>query len=270
MMKDFIVVVLLCIVFNTKAQFIQNSITYKDTINIKFETVAAISNHAYQPHWITYNNWGVINESEQLNLVGIASVEATVQLIKDVSFQYGLEAVVRNSSSIPYETEKASVYFNEWYIGVNLKSLYIGGGARKMIMGDVNVELSSGSLHLSSNSRPIPQLLLTTNDWVEIPYTKEYLSFKGLFSHGWLSNERYIDDTYIHNKNFYLKLGKVNHAWFGINHSVVWGGDDHGDKLPSDWTAFWTVVKAGKYMGYVSRSKLFNAYRKLLLEISDE
>jgi len=30
------------------------------------------------------------------------------------------------------------------------------------------------------------------------------------------------------------------------------------------------VVKAGKYMGYVSRSKLFNAYRKLLLEISDE
>lgn len=234
-----------CIVVN--ARFINQINTTDDSITVSIDNIVTVSSKGYQPHWISANNWGIINGNEPLNIVNNSSVHGVLLLKEKLVLQIGLNGVVRNSASYPLKNKKVSAYLNEWYGALRFWKLYFSVGAKKVTMGEVNNCLSSGSLHLSNNARPIPQFLFSTQEWINVPYTSGLLSFKGLFSHGWLNDNRYIKDAFIHNKNAYLKVGRDNYLWLGINHTAIWGGDDHGDKLPSNFTAFWTVVKAGKY-----------------------
>jgi hypothetical protein len=93
-------------------------------------------------------------------------------------------------------------------------------------LGTTAGELSSGSLALSQNARPMPMLLLSVPEYTNVPFTKGYLQFKGTYAHGWFGEGRFMSDALMHEKSFYLRGGsKKIKAYAGLVHLVVWGGE---------------------------------------------
>jgi len=117
--------------------------------------------------------------------------------------------------------------------------------------GNQDSLLSSGSLHWSRNTRPMPKLLLSTNGYVDVPFTQGYAQFSGLLSHGWFGDDGYVKDAYLHHKNVYVNAGgklPVNIS-MGLQHYAVWGGvspDPAIGALPSDFDAFTRVFFSKK------------------------
>ena len=78
----------------------------------------------------------------------------------------------------------------------------------------------------SGNALPFPKVQLHTPGFVPIKFTKNLLAFRAGYAHGWLINA-YIQDSYLHQKYLYGRLGKPNwrvRFYGGLNHQVQWGG----------------------------------------------
>lgn len=108
-----------------------------------------------------------------------------------------------------------------------------------------DTDLSMGSMLMSRNATPVPRILLETNGFTDVPLTQGYFQFKAMFAHGWLEKNRYVENPYLHQKYFYLKLNyKIFEGYGGIIHNVVWGGKNHpqyGD-LPASFSDYLRVI----------------------------
>lgn len=116
-------------------------------------------------------------------------------------------------------------------------------GARQQPMELKNNELSSGSQTLGINARPIPQVRLATDDFWTIPYTRNWLSFKGHISYGVMTDglweEKWAKDTRhkynkwtrYHEKAGYLRIGNPLRTPFsltlGLEMAAQFGGTLH-------------------------------------------
>ncbi len=112
-------------------------------------------------------------------------------------------------------------------------------------IGQYSEDLSSGSLFVSNNARPIPKIGLGFYDYSPVPLLTKYLEFKGAMNFGILNDDRSgyggTDMPWYHEKFLYIrtKFLPVNlHA--GINHSALFGGTTvNGTEIPVDfWATF--------------------------------
>ena len=104
--------------------------------------------------------------------------------------------------------------------------------------------LSSGSFMVSRNAAPMPKITFQTNGFKPVPYTQGYVDYNAYFSHGWLENGRFVDDVYLHQKYFYIKVNYWRlEGMGGIIHNVQWGGNSPVfGKLPQSLDTFARVV----------------------------
>ncbi len=136
------------------------------------------------------------------------------------------------------------VIFQEGYIKAGYKSLEIRYGRYKDIPGEVDKELSSGSMGVSGNALPIPQIGIALTDYIDVPLTNGWLQVKGELSHGWLGLDRYLQ-SYYHEKNLYLRTGKRKlKVFIGAQHYVEWGGKRDGISLDRSFKGFTNVLFA--------------------------
>ncbi|GAA4826832.1 hypothetical protein GCM10023331_09430 [Algivirga pacifica] len=89
-------------------------------------------------------------------------------------------------------------------------------------------DLSSGSLAISNNARPIPGIGIYTDDFMDVPFTYGFFQVKAGLGHFWMGQNRYVPGTLLHEK--YL-IGSVNggkyvpvKVWGGLVHFGQWGG----------------------------------------------
>jgi len=67
--------------------------------------------------------------------------------------------------------------------------------------------------------------MISNPEFTNMPWTNGMVQFKGMFSHGWFTDDRFVDSPYLHQKYLYLKIntGPVS-VIGGIVHNAFWGG----------------------------------------------
>lgn len=104
-----------------------------------------------------------------------------------------------------------------------------------------------GSLGVSGNASPIPQLRIGLSDWIGIPFTKDFVKIRGHMAYGWLGSRRFNDDVLYHEKIGHARIGgsfPLN-LYGGIAQYVVWGGTTpSGRQQPNTLRDFFRVAVA--------------------------
>jgi hypothetical protein len=197
--------------------FFTSSYAQVDSVNLRFESLTGFSTQGYLPMYIGANRYGVINDNRTDALVRLGS-DLYFYSSKHFDLQGGLDFIGRPSivgTHVQQAYLKSRLFFMEMRIG-----------AMEETTGIHDPSLSTGSLALSRNARPMTKLMLSVPEYTPVPFTFGFVHFKGLFAHGWFEEDRYIQSPYLHEKNIYIKFGgdlPVNfHA--GFVHYAVWGG----------------------------------------------
>tara|TARA_B100001248_G_scaffold207794_1_gene161832 strand:- start:699 stop:1955 length:1257 start_codon:yes stop_codon:yes gene_type:complete len=160
--------------------------------------------------WIQNNNYGFINSDNLLN-ISIKNKVGNINYLISLSNGY---------------SGNESFTFGETFIDYHInKNIYLIGGKyyRKFSLY-LNDRLSSGSLLISNNARPIPRIGIGGNK--KLPMN-EKVEFDWGISHGFLKKTRFYSDApYLHEKFVYLKSSFKSRVKFGVGfvHTAIWAG----------------------------------------------
>ncbi|GAB4036506.1 hypothetical protein GCM10028809_48950 [Spirosoma gilvum] len=143
-----------------------------------------------------------------------------------VDWGWGAEAVL--NAGYNYK-----VLIPEAYLKLKFgRSMEFWAGRRREIVGLVDSTLSSGSYAWSGNTLPMLKIQFALPDYIP---RKGLISFKGFYAHGWFEQDRFINNSMLHQKALYMRFGKPNwrlKLYAGINHEVMWGGNS--ERLPTN------------------------------------
>ncbi len=232
----------------------------EDSVSIQIGTTLTTASKDFQPLWLVANKFGSIADikTDAASHFRIAN-RRTFNKDYDVTDP----GAISNNAYIDlgidiYNNEHFSkVLFQEGYVKVGYRNWQIRGGRFKERSGDIDQDLSSGSWGISGNALPIPKVGVIVTDYTNVPYTNGWLKFKGQLSHGWFGNNRFMKDAFLHEKMFYMQLGKNKlKVYGGIQHFVEWGGRRGDIQLEKSWKGFFDVLTVkraddGSYGGEV-------------------
>lgn len=160
------------------------------------------------------------------------------------------------------------VYLQQCYANLTYKSFFLEAGAREEPPVLRDAELSSGPFAKGINAKPVPQLHLGTNGFVDIPFTRGWLQANfdggyGVFLDGDyreqayrrspVVNYRYATGILYHQKHLYFRSNPTKPLFVtvGIEHVVQFAGTKHDFvdkdhpktvKKPASFKAFWNVI----------------------------
>lgn len=140
---------------------------------------------------------------------------------------------------------KTSVLLRDYFVGLDYNQVKLSFGAKANEIAYDGLSSTNGDFIESLNARPYPQLKLSI-DYTDIPFTKGWLQFKGVYSEGMMIDERHVKDTRVHYKNLYVKVGKRKLNFeVGLKHFAQWGGEasDRG-KLATGWKVYYDLILA--------------------------
>jgi hypothetical protein len=193
------------------------------------------------PFWLVCNQSGKNSNRLTSGFVS-AKIHSGIDTGKAISFGYGLELLDRQDGNNNFRIQQANVKLKYRFI-------YLRIGSEEDPYGNQDSTLSSGSMLWSENTRPMPKIVISTNGYTDVPFTKGYVQFSGLLAHGWFGDDGYVKDVYLHHKYVYIKAGgnlPVNIS-MGLQHYAMWGGvstDTAIGKLPADLNAYTKVFFA--------------------------
>jgi hypothetical protein len=154
------------------------------------------------------------------------------------------------------------LFVQQGYVKLNYKKWQLRGGRYEETVGDVYPGISSGSLGMSGNALPIPRIGIATTHYVPVPFTGRWVQFKGRYGHGWLGNDPNVNDAFLHEKSFYLRVGKEKWGFYGGgNHFAQWGGVHYrAGQLPKGLNDYLKIVLAGRGgNGAITQDDTFDA-----------
>jgi hypothetical protein len=226
-----------------------------DSVAYDAELRFAFSGQDYLSQWIVSNRYGVLDDQsvDAYFLGGIHAPYSSDSTNFKVAF--GFDYLLKpdlGSSRIQQAYAKAKFHFIE-----------LTAGRIARTVGNHNPELSTGSLALSQNARPMPVISIGVPEYTAVPFTKEIISFKGQLLHGWFEEGRYIDRPLLHEKFFYLKIGAP--AWpvsvyGGLVHFAQWGGTQpSGAEIGSGLGDFWRVFTGRQAANSAGGGEFVNA-----------
>lgn len=184
----------------------------------------------FLPFYLVNNQYGEVDENNDFFITG------------ELSYSKAIGNEIELTTGFSFRNDLISSHF----VRFDYHLLYLGIGREKRDFGGIERSMSSGSLGLSNNARPIPMIFAGLSDYVGIPFTSGYFEIKGHLGHGWLEKNRYISEALLHSKSFYLKLNLDKEigwtASSGIVHFAQYGGvSPQGDRQPSSFSDFLRV-----------------------------
>ncbi len=217
-----------------------------DSLQINAGSIGTIAKEGYQPLWLVSNRWGAITDQQYdaSTYAGFTNAYYFGKTYISKSNPTGIEQpmfYVKYGANLINNNHFKTITFQEAYVKAGYKHLEIRAGRFKYIPGEVDQDLSSGSLGVSGNALPIPQITIGLTDYVNVPFTNGWLQIKAQLSHGWLGANRYLN-SYYHEKNLYLRAGKKRFKFFaGLQHYVEWGGKRGDIQLDRSFKGFLNV-----------------------------
>jgi len=188
--------------------------------NLSLEMGTYISSSGKNPFWLQANKYGTVpNAAQSLSAILKLSQKGDSSMVKPLHLMYGAELV-------PSIGKANQVVIPELFIGTKHRFFEFYIGRKKEIFGLVDSSLSSGSFIWSGNTIPIPKIQISTPGYIALDKQK-LISVNLGYAHGWFDNRTPLKNSYLHQKWFYLQLGKPNWSLqfnAGFNHQVQWGG----------------------------------------------
>ena len=222
------------------------------------EVGAFLSSSTQTPFWLRSNQYGIVpNQSPALTLrAGIYSdydsTRGASTRWRESKFDVGYGLNVVGNIGQPGNTFPLL----EAYVKVRRGIFEAYVGRRREKFGLADSTLSTGSYAWSGNALPVPKIQVSIPVFTPIGFTKGFLAIQGTYAHGYLDASGYINNTMLHQKSLYLRIGRENSSvrlYGGFNHQVVWGGQATdrrgtsgvvpvGGKLPSGIIDYFYVV----------------------------
>lgn len=180
---------------------------------------AAASSGEELPFWLVANRYGTVDPHA-------ANIGTRIGVRRPLSgtgrFDYGFGADLLGRLS-----DRSTLHAHQLYGRLRYRSLQLTAGRYEQMIGQVDTSLTLGSVTWSANASPMPKISLSTAGYVTVPGTRRHLSISGYVAHGWLEEERFVRDPYVHEKYLYLRLLPGDapltlHA--GIIHHAQWAG----------------------------------------------
>lgn len=169
------------------------------------------------PYWFHTNQDGIIEDRGLGSYLKFDS-DYERQIGNDLKLFYKIKPVVRLSSN-------SKILFPLINTGFSYRKITIKAGRFNYHELHSLEELRTGSFVQSRNALPVPKIELQT-DFIYLPFTDNFAKVKGTFSHGWFEKDRTVENPFLHQKTFYLFVGRENkfNIYGGLVHSVMWGG----------------------------------------------
>lgn len=210
-----------------------------DTLTCFTEVGSLISTGKSTPFWLFSNHAGVTSNNPPV-FAARAGISGKLSFRPQFSFTYGIDV---NS----YLGKTSHANFQQAYGKLKLGFVSFNGGLWEEVHGNQDSTLSSGGLLWSGNAPPIPKIGIEIPGYTRVPLTKGFLKFRGGIYHGWLRDNIYYEDTWLHHKFVYFQLGGHYpvHIEYGLHHFAQWGGISSlhpGLKLPHDLSTFFKVL----------------------------
>lgn len=217
------------IFLNAKAQIPETSI----------DIIGVGSSSGQTPFWIESNRYGRFASDgshflTRLQLHGRSNFDS----YGPFELSYGADFIARPGS-------QNTASFNQAYLKISAYSIEFAGGRFHTRSPIHDENLSMGSLGVSGNAVPVPQIRLGLPEWTGIPFTRNFIQIKGHVAHGWLESDRYTRNPLYHEKVGHARFGgdfPLN-VYGGLAHYAMWGGTDNpqfGD-LPAEFSDFFRV-----------------------------
>ncbi len=205
---------------NLMAQ-VQSQSTHDNTTKLKVHSGLYISSGDSLPFWFYSNVKGKIDPSST-NFFNEVTFSHTLweDNNRGLSLSTGANAVLRVA-------DNNSIHFSELFLKAEAFGLQLDAGRFYQPIGLNNHDLSVGSMMVSGNAIPVPKISISTPEFMDLPFGDGVVQYKGLFTHGWLEEDRHVESPYLHQKYFYLRVNMGSFSGTGgIVHNAQWGGTD--------------------------------------------
>ncbi|WP_372754919.1 capsule assembly Wzi family protein [Labilibaculum sp.] len=170
------------------------------------------------PFWLHTNKYGIVPEDNN-GLIQLKVFSDFKESDSDFNFSYAASIVVSQS-------KESDLLVDELFFSTIWKKLNLDLGVKHHDVQYDGLSATNGDLLFSTNSRSYPELSIGFSDFVPVPFTNNLLSIKGVFSNGIMLDNRYVDNTNVHHKSAFLRVGRDHGFSFiiGLDHYVEWGG----------------------------------------------
>ena len=204
---------------------------------------AILSAHDKQPFWLQSNQHGRFGREGNLFYTRFR-LGKQGDNEKKFDWSYGVDVTRRSGSN-------SDVSWTDAYAGLRYKNLKLTVGRKSEFFGLADSLLTAGSELYSRRAPNIPKVVLSTNGYVNIA---DDFAINAYLAHGWMGEEQYVKNAYLHQKFLYLRYGTPNpyegiNIYAGLHHVVIWGGTDrvNGFRYPSGINDFAKIFfgKAG-------------------------
>lgn len=202
--------------------------------NIEFKSMFADD----APLWMSSKHFGTIDRSGNSAMASFHLQKVFLDR-KIWDWNAGAKGISRLS-------DKSAVFFDELYIEGKAGPIRLYVGKKHWQDGVWHSPNSVGSMVWSGNAPTMPKIMAYIPNYLGVPFTKGWFSFKGYFGHGWFEDDRFVEDSFLHEKAFYVRLFPDRspfHFESGIVHNVQWAGTSSSQSsLPSSFTDFIRIV----------------------------
>ncbi|MEX0648001.1 MAG: capsule assembly Wzi family protein [Balneolaceae bacterium] len=197
------------------------------------ETIGVVSS-GQTPFWLQSNRYGRVAGNGS-HLLTRFQLHSRTNPAENIILRYGADLIARPGT-------ESTLTFNQAYLKVNAYGFELSAGRfhnKSPIHDDA---AGMGSLGVSGNATPVPQVRLALADWTALPFTNEFIKIRAHIAHGWLGSRRFTDDVLFHEKVGHARFGGdfALNLYGGVAHYAVWGGTNNprfGD-MPSSLSDF--------------------------------
>lgn len=190
-------------------------------IHTSVETAGIVSSSSNTPFWLQSNRHGIYAVHGN-QLFARFQTHGETNISDNLSIFYGTDFIARPG-------KKSTLSFNQGYLKVQSYGLEFAAGRFHHTSPFYDESLSMGSLGISNNASPIPQIRLGLPGWTPVPFTDEFVHIRAHLTHGWLGSRRYTESVLLHEKAVYFLFGGAAplNVYGGLTHYAMWGGKNH-------------------------------------------
>ncbi|WP_449258316.1 capsule assembly Wzi family protein [Chlorobium limicola] len=189
-----------------------------DTLEVSAGVILSAQDE--QPFWLRSNQHGRFGTDGNLFYSRLL-LNKQDDKKKQFDWIYGIDITGRTGND-------ADVALTEAYAGIRYKNLNLTVGRKSEFFGLADSLLTAGPELYSSRAPNIPKIALSTNGFVNLT---EDFAINAYLAHGWMEEDRYVQNAYLHQKYLYLRYGTESpstgiNLYAGLHHVVLWGGTD--------------------------------------------
>ena len=231
-----------------------NARTYLDSTSRYFEISAYGGAGSRTPFWMQANQFGVVPKSSPVAIVR-GNFEKNIRIGSEANRKRNVWRAGIGIEAVGNVTRNSKILFPQSYASLRFKNWEFFAGRKKQYVGLADSTLGTGSYAWSGNAMPLPKIQIGTIGFIEVPFTRGWLSFNAFYSDGFFEKNRPVTSGLkLHQKALYLKIGSKNSRlklMGGFNHQVQWGGKSpyytkDGD-LPDGFRNYINVITGQRY-----------------------